>query len=205
MVTLESDHGDPGGPWNLSKKLRFLDLLMFRGRVGVFDPLNIVWGVCNLARSFGNSILIVFLFLKTSNGPLEPKLGHFQGNHSDPIDLGSLGHFFSNEKSTGYEASVDFAQENKICKKLKNFLLLPANGKCLYSKILPTRVWASASFARLFDLWKSHSIDHLTSVEWAKPDFLPCPMGMDSLNPEEEVSILKNGRSHVTPEISLHY
>ena len=143
MTTFESDHGDPGGPWNLSKKLRFLDFLMFRGRVGVFDPLNMVWGVCNLARSFGNSILIVFLFLKTSNGPLEPKLGHFQGNHSDPIDLGSLGHFFSNEKSTGYEASVDFAQENKICKKLKNFLLLPANGKCLGSKILTTWVWAS--------------------------------------------------------------
>ena len=40
---------------------------------------------------------------------------------------------------------------------------------------------------------------------WAKPDFLPCPMGMDSLNPEEEVSILKNGRSHVSPQISLHY
>ena len=30
-------------------------------------------------------------------------------------------------------------------------------------------------------------------------------MGMDSLNPEEEVSILKNGRSHVSPQISLHY
>ena len=40
---------------------------------------------------------------------------------------------------------------------------------------------------------------------WAKPDFLPNPMGMDSLNPEEEVSILKNGRSHVSPGISLHY
>ena len=78
MTTFESDHGDPGGPWNLSKKLRFLDLLMFRGRVGVFDPLNMVWGVCNLARSFGNSILIVFLFLKTSNGPLEPKLGQLK-------------------------------------------------------------------------------------------------------------------------------
>ena len=23
MTTFESDHGDPGGPWNLSKKLRF--------------------------------------------------------------------------------------------------------------------------------------------------------------------------------------
>ena len=80
MTTFESDPGGQGGPWNLSKKLRFLDLLMFRGRVGVFDPLNLVWGVCNLARSFGNSILIIFLFLKISNGPPEPKLGHFEGN-----------------------------------------------------------------------------------------------------------------------------
>ena len=63
MTTFESDHGDPGGPWNLSKKLRFLDLLMFRGRLGVFDPLNMVWGVWNQARNFGNSILIIFLFL----------------------------------------------------------------------------------------------------------------------------------------------
>ena len=30
-------------------------------------------------------------------------------------------------------------------------------------------------------------------------------MGMDSLNPEEEVSILKDGRSHVSDEISPHY
>ena len=28
---------------------------------------------------------------------------------------------------------------------------------------------------------------------------------MDSLNPEEEVSILKNGRSHASHEIYLHY
>ena len=78
MNTFESDHGDPGGPWNLSKKLRFLDLLMFRGRVGVFDPLNMVWGVWNQARIFRNSILIIFLFLKTSNGPPEPKLGQLK-------------------------------------------------------------------------------------------------------------------------------
>ena len=78
MTTFESDHGDPGGPWNLSKKLRFLDLLMFRARVGVFDPLNIVWGVWNQARNSGNSILIIFLFLKTSNRPLEPKLGQLK-------------------------------------------------------------------------------------------------------------------------------
>ena len=78
MTTIESDHGDPGGPWNLSKKLRFLDLLMFRGRVGVFDPLIMVWGVWNQARTFGNSILMIFLFLKTSNGPPEPKLGQLK-------------------------------------------------------------------------------------------------------------------------------
>ena len=78
MTTFESDHGDPGGPWNLSKKLRFLDLLMFRGRLGVFDPLNMVWGVWNQARMIRNSILIIFLFLKTSNGPPEPKLGQLK-------------------------------------------------------------------------------------------------------------------------------
>ena len=53
--------------------------------------------------------------------------------------------------------------------------------------------------------------DHLTSVEWgqwvnfgigSKTDFSINLQGMDSLNPEEEVSILKNGRSHASHEIS---
>ena len=78
MTTFESDHGDPGGPWNLSKKLRFLDFFWFRGRVGVFNPLNMVWGVWNQARMIRNSILIIFLFLKTSNGRPEPKLGQLK-------------------------------------------------------------------------------------------------------------------------------
>ena len=43
------------------------------------DGLETVWGVWNQARSFGNSILIIFLFLKISIGRLVPELVWLDG------------------------------------------------------------------------------------------------------------------------------
>ena len=72
---------DEGGVLELLKMADFGQIqrfFWFRCRLGVFDALNMVWGVWNQARTFGNSILIIFLFLKTSNGRPEPKLGQLK-------------------------------------------------------------------------------------------------------------------------------
>ena len=40
MTTFESDHGDPGGPWNLSKKLRFWVFWPLEASGGVLNPIE---------------------------------------------------------------------------------------------------------------------------------------------------------------------